>query len=208
MNYISFKSIMQNIPVFSIRDIAFFFPDFDSRRLVEWQKKDYLIKLRNGYYCFSEYPKAESWLHFAANRIYQPSYVSLQSALSYYGLIPEGVFQVTSITTRNTMRYNTPVGEFTYKSIKPTLYFGYQVIQLAGHSIRLAEPEKALLDFLYLQQLNSESALEGLRINRFQFNASISVDTLNAYLRIFNSRVLNRRVQHLININHADIKGN
>jgi predicted transcriptional regulator of viral defense system len=199
---------MQRIPVFSIRDIEFFFPDFDSRRLVEWQKKDYIIKLRNGYYCFSEYPKAESWLHFAANRIYQPSYVSLQSALSYYGLIPEGVFQVTSITTRNTMQYKTPLAEFTYKSIKPTLYFGYQIIRLSGNSIRIAEPEKALLDFLYLHPLNTESALESLRINRFQFSSTISVHTLNAYLRIFKSKALNQRIQYVINMNHADIKGN
>jgi predicted transcriptional regulator of viral defense system len=104
MNFLKFKFVMQQFPVFSVREIEKHFPRFDSRRLVEWQQKDYIQKLRNRYYRFTDYPLNEEGLFYCANTIYKPSYVSLESALSIYGFIPEGVFQITSCTTLKTSR--------------------------------------------------------------------------------------------------------
>ena len=112
MNYLLFKKALEQFPVFSIQDIQKQFNDFDSRRLVEWQEKGYIIKLRRGYYSFEEVEKGESFRYFSANKMYTPSYISMESALSYYNLIPEGVFTTVSLTTRNTTTFRTPLGSF------------------------------------------------------------------------------------------------
>ena len=107
MTYLTFKETLQAFPVFSIREIEKHFPGFDNRRLVEWQDKGYIQKLRNRYYRFMDREVDEAYLCYCANAIYAPSYVSLESALSIHGFIPEGVFQTTSCTTLKTNRFET-----------------------------------------------------------------------------------------------------
>jgi hypothetical protein len=91
-------------------------------------------------------PKPESGL--LANHIYGPSYVSLETALSYYGLIPERVYETASMTTKSSKEFNTPAGIFTYTHLPLPYYaFGLSMIRLSKdqHAI-LASPEKALCD--------------------------------------------------------------
>ena len=123
MKYLEFERGFKKYAVISIIDIKKRYPDFDNRRLVEWQQKGYLIKVKRGYYCFGERKKGEHFLYFTANKIYTQSYISLESALAYYNLIPEGVFIITSITTKNTANYDSSIGNFEYKHIKPNLFF-------------------------------------------------------------------------------------
>ena len=122
MNYLEFRKSLNEFPVFSIKDIKKRHPDFDNRRLVEWQHKGHIQKIRREYYCFVDRKKDEQFLFFAANKIYSPSYISMESALAFYNLIPEGVFMTTSISTRNTASYNTPLGDFSYNHVKPSLF--------------------------------------------------------------------------------------
>ena len=83
-----------------------------------------------------------------ANQILGPSYVSVESALAYYGLIPERVYTITSMTTKAARQYTTPVGTFTYTRLSLPYYsFGVRSIQLTKQqTVMMASPEKALLD--------------------------------------------------------------
>lgn len=80
------------------------------------------------------------------------SYISLQSALAHYGLIPEGTPVVTSDTTTRPGAWKTPLGDFDFRRIKVELFFGYQLVDVApGQGAFIATPKKALLDLIYLQ---------------------------------------------------------
>ena len=203
MNYLLFKKALEQFPVFSVQDIRKQFNDFDNRRLVEWQEKGYIIKLRRGYYSFEEVVKGDDFRYFSANKLYSPSYISMESALSYYNLIPEGVFTTVSLTTRNTTVFSTPVGTFNYRNIKPQLFFGYRLLNFQAHTIKMAEPEKSILDYLYLNKVDTPDMLEGIRLNESQLHDLLDYDKLHHYARIFNSKILQWRIQLLKKMLHA-----
>jgi predicted transcriptional regulator of viral defense system len=72
---------------------------------VEWQARGYLQRIVNRWYRFTEVPADEALLRFTATRIYQPAYLSLETALSYHGLIPEGVYTLICVSPRKTQEY-------------------------------------------------------------------------------------------------------
>ena len=109
MQYLEFQKSFNNFTVFSLADIRQVEPGFYRRRLNEWQGKGYLKKVIKGYYIFSGMVLKESVLFEIANRIYNPSYISFEMALAYYGLIPESVYGITSASTRKTSHFRTPV---------------------------------------------------------------------------------------------------
>lgn len=194
MNYITFEKQLKPFSVFSIQDIEKRFPGFDYRRLVEWQKKKYILKIRNGFYAFIPTIGGEHFLYNVANKICKPSYVSLESAMSYYGFIPEGVFTITSITTLNTARYQTPVGSFSYRSIHPKLFFGYKLEVFNGNKFAIAEPEKVILDFFYRKNVFSIEDIKAMRFNFSLIAELIDIEKLNSYLVVYDSKVLNTRI--------------
>jgi len=202
MTYLEFRTQMHCFEVFSINDIKKLFPDFDSRRLVEWQKKGYIQKLINKWYIFADIQMNELLRFRISNCLCRPSYVSLESALSHHGLIPEAVFLVQNITTRKTISYETDSGTFVYRSIKPNLYFGYEVDKSQTFPILIASPEKAILDFLYLNhQMNTIKDIEGMRLNLTTFNEIINISKLSSYAKCFESNTLNKRIKLLNKIN-------
>ena len=203
MNYYEFEKALYPFPVFSIKDIRKRFPGFDSRRLVEWQQKGYLKKIKRGYYCFREGQHGERFLQFVANKIYSPSYISFESALSYYNLIPESVFTFTSATTRNTASYETSVGNFSYKHIKPPLFFGYKLMRERDFVVKIAEPEKALHDFFYINKMNTLEEVKEMRFNEIVAKEIVSSDKLKKYQRIFKSKTLDKRIQLFIQVINA-----
>jgi len=195
MNYLLFERAFKSYPVFSVMDIKKRFPDFNSRRLVEWQQKEYILKVRRGFYAFVERRKDEDFMYFVANKIWKPSYISMESALAYYDFIPEGVFTITSTTTRNTASYSTPVGNFDYRSIKPILFFGYRLIAKREFTYKMGEPEKVILDFFYSRKLNSFESIEAIRFNNSQVKELIDMAKLAQYQKVFNSPVLDKRIK-------------
>ncbi|MFO7847056.1 MAG: hypothetical protein R6V27_10870 [Balneolaceae bacterium] len=167
------------------------FPGFDSRRLVEWQEKGYIKKLRNRYYYFSDQDESGTFLLYTANQLYHPTYVSLESVLSVYNIIPEGVFQITSCTTRKTSSFNTPAGSFSYRHLKPSLFFGYQLQSWGHHRFAIAEPEKALIDYLYLHPaVKKPDDIESLRWNDAEIRDQVSMDKLTTYENYVGSSAL------------------
>jgi len=116
-------------------------------------KKGVLIRVKKGLYVFGpEFSRIPFSKEVLANLIYGPSYISLEYALSFYGIIPERVETVTSITCKRNKQFNTPVGNFTYRYLHPQKYSaGIAQHQLdETHYILIATPEKALADFIYL----------------------------------------------------------
>jgi predicted transcriptional regulator of viral defense system len=151
-------------------------PDYLRRQLSDWVKRGRLWQLRRGLYALAP-PYQKTTLHpfLAANRMVAGSYVSVQAALGYYGLIPEHVTAVTSVTTRRPGEWNNPVGQFIYRHIQPKLFFGYERREVsAAQFAYVASPEKALLDLIYLQPEGESSLfLESLRLqNLDQFDVA------------------------------------
>jgi len=167
MNWITFKNTMFALGCFSIHQVYAWQPNFDRNNLVRWTQKGYLVHLRRGWYAFPEYKTTPDFAAYIAGKIYAPSYISLHSALAWYGLIPESVVQITSVTSLKTAAFTNAFGEFSYKSVKQELMFGYVRRPIAdGRSTLYATQEKALLDLLYLYPFyNTESELLELRLN-------------------------------------------
>lgn len=204
MNYLGFKSHFEPFRVFSKTDILKWMPDFDSRRLVEWQDKGYLKKIVNKWYCFSDLSMDEPLLFLIANRIYTPSYISFESALSYYGFIPEGVTTIHSATSRKTTAYSTPLGNFSYRNLKPQHMVGVRMIKAANQQVRLAEPEKAVLDYIYLNSsMRTAVDFEGARLNRMLLKEKVDEQKLITGAQQMKNQALMQRVQAFQNwLNH------
>jgi len=121
-------------------------------QLSRWVKAGKLIQLTKGLYTLAEpYRKVTPHPFVLANAIKKASYISLQSALGYYGMIPEHVPTVTSVTTQRPERVKTLLGQFAFRHIKKNWFHSYQQIDFgSGQRAFIATPEKALLDLVYL----------------------------------------------------------
>lgn len=155
------------------------------RQLSRWVKSGNLIQLRRSLYVLSEqYQKTRPHPFLVANRLKRASYVSLQSALEYYGLIPEYVPSVTSVTTGRPEELITPLGSFIFKHIKTALFSNYQTIDLGeDQSAFIATPEKALLDLLYLTPgSDNPDYLRELRLqNSETLNTSLLIELADRF---------------------------
>lgn len=200
MKYVEFEKKFRDYPVIHISNIKKIEADFDHRRLYEWQKKGYVEKVINNFYVFSDKDLSEAEHNFIANRLIEPSYLSMEYALNYYSFIPEIVFWRTSISSKKTAKFATPIGNFSYQKVKKDLFFGYKIIQTKDTMFKIAEPEKAILDFLYLKKnINNKDDFQGLRINEEIYKEIIDLDKMKRYLKIFNSQKLTKRVEDLNN---------
>lgn len=118
-------------------------------KITDMLRQGIIIRVKKGLYVFGEkyrrYPYSKELL---ANLVYGPSYVSLDYALAYYGLIPEGVEALTSVTPNRPRRFSTPVGLFIYRQILARAYEAGMVRVDGEHdqAFLIASPEKALAD--------------------------------------------------------------
>ncbi len=138
--------------------------------LIRYTKKGFLCRLKRGLY-ISTNRMPSPWL--IANQLYKPSYISLESALSYHGLIPESVFSVTSITTKTTREFEAGDRLYLYRTIKRQAFCGYRSVEIGGEPILIAEREKALADYCYFiflkrASLNERLSLVGIKKQKFQ----------------------------------------
>ena len=200
MNFLQFKDRFSQFDVLSVKEIERVMPGFNKMNLVNWQKKNYIIKIRNGYYKFSGKPETEKELFIVANKIYQPSYISLETALAYYNLIPEGVFMVKSITTLKTQTFKNALSAFHYHNIKESAFTGYDFELLSNKIFRIASPEKALLDLFYLKGMGDKlEDIDSLRLNMFTLKEIISLDKMQTLAELFESVKLIKSVSLLKN---------
>lgn len=205
MKFIDFKEKLKGFDLFGLADIRKIETGFDFRRINEWMAKGYIKKIRRGYYIFSDCSLNERELFLVANTIYRPSYISLEMAFSLYGLIPEAVYGITSVTSQKTNQFKTAIGVFSYKHLKPALMFGYEFREHNKRRLLVAEIEKALLDFLYLNpHIKDIKDFEGLRFNFGEFKAKADMGRLKKYLDAFGVRALAARVNRFLDhVDHA-----
>jgi len=141
------------LDLFSTRDLAVMFPagerDLANLQAHQWVRKGWIRRLKRGLFELALPEPAVISDLFVANRLYEPSYVSLDTAMSHHGLVPEVAMQVTSVTSGTTKRFVNQHGVFTYFSVSPEAFGGYGVITVEGRQVLMAEPEKALVDRLY-----------------------------------------------------------
>ena len=184
---------------FNVKQVLLWEKDFDCNNLTRWCRKGLLVKLRNEYYAFPEFRQVPEASRYVANRIYSPSYISLHSALAFYGMIPEEVVQITSVTTLKTVRFENAFGTFHYQSVKTPLYFGYEIKNMQnGRGLLFATPEKALLDLLYLNPFyKTEQDMEDLRLDEDFMLVEFNRERLEGYLSRVGSKALGRRVSRL-----------
>lgn len=161
-------------------------------KISELIKNGELISLRRGIYVpgpKTDLPLPDSFL--IANHLRGPSYVSLESALSFYGFIPERTYEISSVTVKPSKKYKTPVGRFGYQNL-PTPYYSYgiRMVQLTHKQTALiASPEKAICDKIILtSKINLRSVkqaraflLEDLRIDEILLRA-LDVEIITSWL--------------------------
>ena len=196
MNFIQFKATLNDFPVFSTADIRTVDSNFDRRRLNEWQGKGYIRKISKGLYIFSDVDIDESMLFRIANKLYRPSYISLETAMAHYQLIPEVVYGVTSVSTRRTYRFGPSLAHFTFRTVSPRLFFGYM---LTSETAKIATVEKTLLDFFYLNpEINNPKAYDSLRVDRNALSDQLDETRLRHLLDRFGSAILSQRINRFL----------
>lgn len=156
-------------------------PDDVRRQLSRWQALGRIYQLRRGLYTLAPpFQKVQPHPFLVANRLVRGSYVSLQSALAYYGLIPEYVPITTSVTTCRPGGFQTQLGSYDFRHIKTSLFYGYRSIEVAPtQRAFVATPEKALLDLIYLQPgADSPAYLQELRLQNVEQLDWVAVEQL------------------------------
>jgi predicted transcriptional regulator of viral defense system len=199
MNWTEFRRKLFDLGCFSIHQVYAWQPGFDRNNFVRWTRRGYLVRLRQGFYAFPEYKGKPDIAVYFAGRIYSPSYISLHSALSFYGLIPESVVQITSVTSLKTAVFKNGFGEYSYKSVRDDLMFGYVPRPLAdGRTMSYATREKALLDLLYLYPFyNTENELANLRLDGDILHDDLNRAEWESLAERFHSTALEKRVRLL-----------
>ena len=202
MDFLTFKERMYPMGCFNINQVLLWEKDFDRNNLTRWCRRRLLVKLRNQYYAFPEYRQMPDFSRYVANRIYSPSYISLHSALSFYGMIPEEVVQLTSVTTLKTARFENDFGTFHYQNVKTPFYFGFEIKTMqSGRGLLFATPEKALLDLLYLNPYyKTEQDMEELRLDEDYMQNELNLERLNGYLSKIGSKTMEQKVKRLMKV--------
>jgi hypothetical protein len=196
MNYQRFRKKIKDFPVFSSSHLTTFPGNLQGLRnqLYLWQKKGLVIKLKRGLYVLNKDDrKINPSRVFIASQLVSPSYISTQYALSHYGLIPERVADITSITTRKTAAFENEFGTFVYQHLKLNCFTGFiEEKDENGFSYFIAEPEKAFVDFFYLSlgAFSEEDLLVFERSYRFRKDPKIRPKKLRYYAGIFKNKKL------------------
>lgn len=117
-------------------------------RLLERDKQ--IIRLKRGLYvCSPDVTGVALSTELIANHLYTPSYVSMSSALRYFGLIPEEVYVIQSMTLKHSRDFETPIGRYEYTHIsKDSFSVGLSSIRKSEYAFVIATPEKALCDLI------------------------------------------------------------
>lgn len=183
--------------IFSLQDLLILFPEENKKtlqnQLTEWVKRRYVARLKKNLYELTEKGSQEVIIPdlYVANKLYFPSYVSLETALSVYNIIPEVAFGVTSVTTNVTRVFKNNHGQFSYFSCQPKAYVGYRVREYSGFKVFIAEEEKAVVDFLYFRFRDKRSPdFKEERLDK-EILKGLNWKKLFNFCKFYNRRVIN-----------------
>jgi len=174
----------KNLALFSRRDIQALFgvsSNAATMLLHRYNKQGIIIRVKRGMYALAEAVPPEVYI---ANQLYSPSYISREFALSYHRIIPETVYEITCITTRDTRKFERLGKVYSYRHLMPKAFTGYTVEKRRGFTFRIADPEKAFVDVLYYRVLFGIKPLS--RFNKERINSKKAL----RYARLFGNRKL------------------
>lgn len=186
----------KNIKIFTtteFRRITGLSPIASQKILERYTKKGVFIRAIKGIYLCS-FNKPLEWA--IANRIVKPSYISYETALSYYGIIPETVYIITSATIKKPKETEVNNLTFLYHHIGKNAFTGYIPLEKNSEVILMAEVEKALCDYLFLIFLNKKKLNDRLNLK------NISLRKLLIFAKLFNSRGFINWVRNVIRRNN------
>jgi len=182
--------------------------EYPNNKIASLTEDGFLIRLKKGVFAVSpDITGAVPNKYVISNNLYGPSYISFQSALYYYGLIPEAVFSTTAVTFKRSKTYSTPFGTFKYYHVPGAYYsIGFTVVSEEGASYSIALKEKALCDLVVLnrgQKLQTKRALltfleENMRID-MEGLSDFSMDIIDACIDIGIKKNEIRLLREIIN---------
>lgn len=153
----------KNIP-FTHSNLVSLFLEYNNPndKISQLLKNKEIIKIKKGLYILGNDYEESISRELIANHIYGPSYISMESALSYYGLIPEQLYDITSVTTKSTKEYITERGCFSFIKSPIALYkIGIVSEQVNNHSFLIASKTKAICDkIIFTKKINIRSQKE------------------------------------------------
>jgi len=159
------------------------------KALERYAKQGAVVRLRNGLYSL---PWNKPGAMAIANALYRPSYISYESALAHCHLIPETVYAVTSATTRRTKEFEAGESGYLYHSIKARAFTGYRPYKIGDELVLMADPEKALCDYLFLVFLKKRAINERIAWKK------VDPKKLLHYARLFKPKTFLSWVNHAI----------
>lgn len=165
--YVQNRLVKNKVSIFSIKDFVRIFKVLPKtgRSFLSYHSRinGFFIRAKQGIYITNFNPPTKFEI---ANYLYKPSYISFETALSSYGIIPETVYQITSATPKPTKELRLQNQSYQYLKIKKKLYFGYRPTKIRDKLVLMADKEKALLDYLYLLSLKKREFNERLDLRR------------------------------------------
>lgn len=170
----------KNKYVFSPLDLQRHFDvNYDAARkfILRNVKKGIYEKIKRGLYFDKNFKPSEMEI---ANKLYYPSYVSFEYALSYYGIISETVYSITSSTPKTTRNFIVAGVNYDFFHIKNKVFTGYVKKDISGQLVYLAEPEKALADYFYFVDLKKKSLYDRINVK------DVNYKKLMAFIKFFN----------------------
>lgn len=167
------------------------------QQMTRWVQSKRVYQLRRGLYSLAPpFRRTKPHPYLVANRMVRASYVSCQSALAHYGLIPEHVQVVVSVTTGRPARWENQLGVFVFRHIKPDFWRAFQLLSFSeDQSAFVATPEKALLDLAYLQP--RADSMDYLRELRLQNLDRLSIEELTHLAQVSRRPKLERAAGHI-----------
>lgn len=200
MTYLHFYQQWHPFGCFNTQQVKAIIPQFNRSNYNQWQRKGQIVSLRQGWYAFADYLTQPDYAYYFAGQIYSPSYISLHTALAFYGIIPEAVTEIMSVSTQKTAHYKNAFGNYNYQTIQPALFFGYEAKRMRdGKQFWMATPEKAILDLLYLYpQYVTADDMQELRFDVDWMAEELNKERLEMFLTRMNGIALSKRVKTLL----------
>lgn len=210
MNIVAEK-VLENLEqdVFTDKNISALLMGSDSRRyglMKRALKSGEIIRLRRGIYCLSKkHQRRGINLFNLSQRLYGPSFISLESALSHHGWIPEAVFSTTCVCMKKSLSFKTPIGSFDYSHVPAVVFYeGVERIEENNDAYFMARPWKALCDYVYIYKkewTSIDPLIKSLRVDRQEIRQAGSQELLS-----LRNNIKSKRVYRFINGVMKDLK--
>ncbi|MDD3302225.1 MAG: hypothetical protein PHN31_01620 [Candidatus Gracilibacteria bacterium] len=199
MKYIDISKKLEKLKVFGVEDLKILDNNYDKSKISKWKDLGYINSIIKGFYVYGNLDINQNILYFISNKIYSPSYISLESALNYYGIIPEQTYSIIGVSTNKTIDFKTQFGLFSYKKIKTEFFWGYKIVSIQDTKYLIAELEKALIDYFYLKPtIKNINDIEGLRWNKELLKEKLDFKKLEKYTNTINSKTISRKINLLL----------